>query len=199
MNPKLYPKLFRGPWPKNVSRAAKYSLRHIEDEWKVTVLYQCSAGERFLAVDGNQDDLVAKVNTIKESRGGGVGGVFYINEYCQILVPVPHREKDGTNVHVFYAGMFEGDLSFQFEGKPLYTAPIHSDGSSLKPGDEWVGPRPGIAYVLKAGGNDIYYETPALSGGEQPKVRPGVSRKVFLSRVLGAGGAWIELVPQFEN
>jgi hypothetical protein len=55
----------------------------------------------------------------------------------------------------------------------------------LKPGERWVGPRPGIPYVLAAGGGDIYYETPALTDDDPPKVRTSMTRKVQLSKVLG--------------
>jgi hypothetical protein len=185
MQPSTHPKLYSGLWPSNVGRAAKYAVRHVEGEWKVTVIYESGVGERFLAVDGDQAELVAKVNHIKETCSGSPGGVFYLNEFRHILVPVPHGAEDGTNAHVYCAGRFDSLLSFHFEGVALDTVPIRKDGTHMEPGEEWIGPRPGVAYKLAAGGNDIYFESPGLSEGDQPKVRPGVTRKVQLSRVHG--------------
>jgi hypothetical protein len=67
---------------------------------------------------------------------------------------------------------------------PLSTRPLQGDGQPLKPGERWVGPRPGIPYVLAAGGNDIHYVTPALSDSEPPVTLPDTKRKVQLSKVL---------------
>jgi hypothetical protein len=58
------------------------------------------------------------------------------------------------------------------------------DGAPLSPGDSWVGPRPGIPYVLAAGGKDIYFETPAVIDTNPPEVRHYITRKVQLSKVL---------------
>ena len=184
MQPSTNPKLYSGLWPSNVARAAKYAVRFVQGEWKVTVLYESGVGECFLAVDGDQTELVAKVNHIKETCSSSPGGVFYLNEFRHILVPVPHQVTDGTKAHVYCAGRFAGILSFHFEGVALDTAPIRRDGTPMNPGDEWIGPRPGVAYKLAAGGNDIFFESPGLSEEDSPKVRPGVSRKVKLSRIL---------------
>jgi hypothetical protein len=77
---------------------------------------------------------------------------FYINEYRQVIVPVIGDEKD-----YYYAGEYEKALEFEFEGKILSGDAKDLEGNPLQPGDEWVGPHPGIPYVLKAGGKDIYY------------------------------------------
>jgi hypothetical protein len=42
--------------------------------------------------------------------------------------------------------------------------------------------------VLAAGGSDIYYETPALTDSDPPAVRPRMTSRVQLSRILGDGG-----------
>jgi hypothetical protein len=78
----------------------------------------------------------------------------------------------------------KADFVFEFEGRNLTSKPVNRDGLSLRPGDSWDGPRPGIPYVLAAGGQDIYFESPALTDGKPPEIREGVTRKVHLSKVL---------------
>ena len=99
---------------------------------------------------------------------------------------MPVREETGSGVGAWYysAGRLESDLIFEFEGRPLTTRPVDGAGQPLRPGESWVGPRPGIPYVLKAGAGDIHYETPALTDEEPPRVRTRVTRQVRLSRVL---------------
>jgi hypothetical protein len=38
--------------------------------------------------------------------------------------------------------------------------------------------------VLAAGAQDVYYESPALTDGEPARVRPNMTRRVMLSKVL---------------
>jgi hypothetical protein len=83
------------------------------------------------------------------------------------------------------AGRLDSDFRFEFEGKPLTAKPVRPDGTPLKSKDRWVGPRPGIPYVLAAGGGDIYYETPALTAEDPPTIRPSTTRRVQLSKVIG--------------
>lgn len=172
--------LYRGLWPQNVSKLAKYSVRMVDGEWKVTVHYDLGEGLRYLAVESSETELVDRVNEIKQTGDGQNGGVFYINEYHHLIVPVG---CDGTS-HYFYAGKINRNFAFEFEGTPLTNKPVAQDGEPLSPGDPWIGPRPGIPYVLAAGGNDIYFETPALTDVVPPSVRAGVTRKVMLSKVL---------------
>ena len=68
--------------------------------------------------------------------------------------------------------------------KELTSRPVDPDGNPLRPGDPWTGPRPGIPYVLAAGGRDIYFESPALTESDPPSVREGVTRRVQLSKVI---------------
>jgi hypothetical protein len=116
--------------------------------------------------------------------GASEGGVFYVNEYRHVLVPVTGDAGSGVGSHYYYAGKSNEDFRFEFEGTTLTTRPVDRSGASLNPGDKWVGPRPGIPYVLAAGGGDIYYETPALTDDAPARVRPNVTRKVQLSKVL---------------
>lgn len=178
------PSLYRGVWPQNISRLAKYAVRFVEREWKVTVLYEAGAGLSYLAVEGGGGELATRVNAVKAALRDQPGGAFYVNEYRHVLVPVADTSGSGPGSHYYDAGRLEGDFSFEFEGQPLTTRPVTPAGAPLKSGDRWVGPRPGIPYVLAAGGGDVYYETPALTDDEPPRVRPMMTRKVQLSKVL---------------
>ncbi|MDE0165974.1 MAG: hypothetical protein OXL36_12855 [Bryobacterales bacterium] len=178
------PKIYRGVWPRNVSRLAKYAVRIVGGEWKITVLYEVEAGLRYLAVEGDGTDIVERINAVKTGLGDRLGGgAFYVNEYRHVLVPVSSHSS-GPSPHYYYAGRLQGDLSFEFEGQPLITRPLHPNGTPLNAGERWVGPRPGIPYVLAAGGDDIYYETPALTDENPPRVRALVTQRVKLSKVL---------------
>lgn len=172
--------LYRGLWPQNVSKVAKYGVRMVTGEWKVTVHYDLGEGLMYLAVEGSETDIVDRVNQIKQTGDGQSGGAFYVNEFHHLLVPVV---REGATLY-FYGGKVNPEFRFQFEGAPLTTRPIARDGQPLSPGDPWVGPRPGIPYVLAAGGSDIYFESPALTDSNPPMVRVGVTRKVVLSKVL---------------
>jgi hypothetical protein len=147
----------------------------------VTVGYDVGDGLRFLAIEGGDTGLALLVNDVKKAVANQPGGAFYINEFRHVLVPV----KIGNTSEYYFAGRAEEDFVFDFEGKPLTTKPVNADGHALRPGEKWHGPRPGIPYVLAAGGGDIYYETPALTDGDPPAVRPNMTRKVQLSKVLG--------------
>ena len=178
------PSLYRGVWPQNVSKMAKYAVRFIDNTWKITVLYEASEGLRYLAVEGGGTILAERINAFKTMLRGEPGGTFYLNEYGHVLVPVTGEAASGVGSQYYCAGRFDGDFNFEFEGQPLTTKPIHPNGKPLKAGDPWVGPRPGIPYVLAAGGGDIYYETPALTDTNPPKIRPMTTQRVKLSKVL---------------
>lgn len=177
--------LYRGLWPQNVSRLAKYSVGFQGGRWCVTVGYDVGDGLRYLAIEGGDTGLAKLVNDVKSAMASQLGGAFYINEFRHVLVPV----TTGTSSEYYYAGRADEDFVFDFEGKPLTTKPVNANGHALRPGEKWYGPRPGIPYVLAAGGGDIYYETPALTDGDPPVVRPNMTRRVQLSRVLGDRGA----------
>ncbi len=183
------PSLYRGVWPQTVGKLAKYTVRFVEGDWKITVLYQVDEGLLYLAVEGAGADLAARVNAVKVALRDQPGGAFYVNEYRHIIVPVTGSPGSGAASHYYYAGRLANDLTFQFEGKPLTTKPIRPDGTPLNPGDRWIGPRPGIPYVLAAGGGDIYFETPALTDEDPPAIRPSMTRRVQLSKVLGGKSA----------
>lgn len=177
--------LYRGVWPQNVSKLAKYAVKPVNGTWKTTVLYEAGAGLRYLAVEGGGTDLADRVNSVKTAAGDAPGGAFYVNEYRHVLVPVKDGSGTGVGSHYYYAGLLDEDLVFDFEGQILTTRPVHPDGNPVNHGERWVGPRPGIPYVLAAGGGDIYYETPALTDADPPAVRPNMTRRVQLSKILG--------------
>lgn len=176
--------LYRGLWPQVVGRLAKYAVRFIDGEWKISVWYNVGDGLRYLAVEGDGADLVLRINEVKEAFDGKPGGAFYLNEYRHVLVPVAGSPEHGVPVHYYYAGRYEKDFHFDFEGRTLTTQPKDLEGKPLSPGSSWIGPRPGIPYVLAAGGGDIYFETPALTDSEPPTVRTRMTRKLELSKVL---------------
>jgi hypothetical protein len=176
---------YRGVWPQNVSKLAKYAVRFLEGEWKVTVLYDAGDGLRYLAVEGGAADVASRVNAVKTALQNQPGGAFYVNEFRHIVVPVAAEGTAAAGSHYYMAGRLEPDFRFEFDGQPLTARPFRPDGTALQRGDRWVGPRPGIPYVLAAGAADIYYETPALTDDDPPAVLPMTTRKVQLSKVLG--------------
>ncbi|HWQ28340.1 MAG TPA: hypothetical protein VNN12_04900 [Dehalococcoidia bacterium] len=178
MNESAYP-LYPGNWPQNVSRLAKYAVRLVDGEWKITVLCEVEDGLRYLAVHERADDVVERVNHIKRAVGNEIpGGPFYVNEYRHLLVPVRAADSSGPGSHYYYGGRVETDFTFDYEGRTLSSKP-----AGLEPGDRWTGPRPGIPYVLAAGAGDIYYESPVVGADGQLRLR--VSRKVSLAKVAG--------------
>lgn len=180
----IMPSLYRGVWPQNVSRLAKYAVRFLDGEWKVTVLYEAGEGLRYLAVEGGGSALANRINEVKVQLRDQPGGTFYINEYRHVIVPVADTSGSGFGSLYYFAGRLDSELSFEFEGRPLSTRPVRVDGSPLSSGERWVGPRPGIPYVLAAGAADVYFESPALTDDDPPRVRSSVTRRVLLSKVL---------------
>jgi hypothetical protein len=106
------------------------------------------------------------VNAVKVAVSDQPNGPFYINEYGQVLVPV------GSESTYHLAGEYKERLLFEFEGKVLSGDAVDLTGRRLAVGEKWVGPKPGIPYVLKAGGKDIYFDV---------SPRPNVTVTVMLS------------------
>ena len=162
---------FLGNCPSNVNKDAKYTVRLEWGEYVVGIYYRSTEGELWYPSNVDHPDLVEMVNNIKTRFSGSPGGAFYINEYQQVLVPVIGEEKD-----YYLAGEYNQPLEFEFEGKILSGDAKDLDGKPINPGDVWVGPHPGIPYVLRAGGKDIYYKY---------WVRPRVEKEVHLSDCIG--------------
>ncbi len=76
------------------------------------------------------------------------------------------------------------EFAFDFDGRKLTSRPVDRDGMPLKAGNSRVGPRLGGPYVLAAGDQDIFCESPALTDTSPPEIRQGVTRKVQLSKIL---------------
>lgn len=165
---------FSGNCPKNVSRDAKYAVRSGPDGPVVGLLYRNVNGEQWHATTEAHPDLVDMVNEIKVEVGAALNGPFYINEFGQVIVPA------GSDAQYYLAGEYEDEVEFEFEGNVLSGRGVDLDGTQLEPGDTWTGPHPGIPYVLKAGGGDVYYDSTP---------RPNVTKRELLSQHIGAADA----------
>lgn len=166
---------FEGNCPRNVSKDAKYSVRRGsagagDGGLVVALVYEAEDDERWHPSTDAHPELVKMVNAVKTSAGQPPNGAFYINEYRQVIVPVA-----GTSDY-YLAGTYGRPLEFEFEGKHLGGDARDLDGNPIAPGDTWAGPRPGIPYKLRAGGNDIAYTT---------SPRPNVTREIRLSKEIG--------------
>jgi hypothetical protein len=174
------PALYRGLWPQSIAKLSKYSVSFLEGQWRVTVGYDVGDGLRFLAVEEADSGVAKMVNDVKTAVAGQPGGAFYSNEFRHVIVPV----KSGSTSDYYFAGRAVDDFTFMFEGERLSTRPVGAGGQPLTAGQKWHGPRPGVPYKLAARGNDIFYETPALTDADPPQVRPNMTRRVQLSKVL---------------
>jgi hypothetical protein len=161
---------FVGNCPGNVSKDARYSVRYEKGQYVVGLFYRSTDGELWYPTSSSHPELVETINEIKIHFNGAPGGTFYINEYKQVLVPV------GEAAIYYYAGEYSAPLTFEFEGQIISGEALDQDRNPLHPGAPWTGPHPGIPYVLKAGGNDVYYRY---------MVRPGVQKEIRLSKCIG--------------
>jgi len=159
---------YMGNAPSNVNKDAKYSIVRGSGDWEIRLVFRISSAERALVTTSSHPEVIELVNAVKEDVNGGPGGAFYINEYKHVLVPT----QDGC----MYAGRYLPLLRFRFEGQEISPeAP-----SGLRPGDDWTGPRVGIAYVLTADGSDVRYRV---------ETRPNVLADRKLSAEIGKGQA----------
>jgi hypothetical protein len=173
------PALYRGCWPRNVNRDAKYSVLARSGGSTIKLVYRESDEEEWLLTTGDHTRLAEMVNTLKLDLTGSIGGAFYINEYRHVIVPVGATTTPaGYATQYYYAGIYKGLLEFNYRGGTVSASPP----ASLRPGDEWLGPHVGIPYILEAGGKDIRFEVPDPTD-------PELLRRVRLSRYAGAGYA----------
>lgn len=163
---------FEGNCPGNVSKAAKYNIRSENGGFVVGVVLETRNGEKWHMTTDKHKVLVDMVNRAKKGRGGP----FYINEYRQVIVPVFANEE----TEYYFVGEYNKGLVFEFEGKQISGEAKDVEGSVLSCGDAWEGPRPGIPYILCAGGKDIKYEL---------SLRPNVKKLVKLSQEIGSDRA----------
>lgn len=159
---------YPGLVPMNVSRDAKYSVVHGKDGYEVRLIYRINSREQFLLTTSDHPTLVEEVNAVKEKVSNRLGGVFYINEFRDVIV------KAGDKA--YYACNYEKDLVFDL-GNGKTVGPRAPDG--LRSGETWPGPHAGVKYVLAAGGEDVRY-----------KIKSGRSeRTVLLSDDVGEAAA----------
>lgn len=168
------PTVFEGNWPAVVNKDAKYSVRSEGGKYVVGIEYRTADGEKWYPTSDAHEELVGMVNDVKMSVNDAPGGVFYINEYRQVVVPA------GRPVVYYLAGSYQTDLVFDFEGHKISGMPLKLDGNSLRPGDPWEGPHQGVPYKLKAGGRDISFEK---------EIRPNVTKEFVLSSFVGTDEA----------
>ena len=140
-----------GNRPASARRDAKYSVvndRESPIDFAVRLQYWADNQDFYLLTTQKAEELVEMVNAVKGAVQGAQGGAFYVNEHRQVIVP--------AGGDYFLAGDYPERelLSFDFKGGSLsaYAPP------DLEPGAPWKGPRPGIPYVLAAGGEDFYYD-----------------------------------------
>jgi len=127
----------------NVSRDAKYSIRHGGDrDWQIEITYYIGPTEYVRPSTREHPRLVELVNRAKDWPGG----TFYINEFQHVLI----RRAD----NLYCVGSYDGLLEFEVSGVVVSAEPP----PGLKPGQEWIGPHAGRPYVLAANCRDIYYK-----------------------------------------
>ena len=149
--------IYTGNCPKSVRRDARYSVKMEKGEWVVGIVYKSANGEYWTPTTQAHPELAAMVNKIKILYNGALGGVFYINEFRQVIVPAGNEGK------YYLAGKYTPELTFMIEdeyGTPVCISGRAEDlhGVPLSPGDEWTNCMMGIPYVLTAGGKDIRFE-----------------------------------------
>ena len=172
--------LYDGFWPRNVSKTAKYAVSHDDGNWKISVRCDLGDGLRYFAIAKGGGGIADVVNEIKLSVAGKEGGPFYINEFGHLIVPT----KEGDTSEYYYGGSVVPDFEFDFDGELLTSRPIKPDGTPLAPGSDWVGPRPGIPYILEAGADDIRYERVVFTDESPKKVKRGLTRRFKLSKFM---------------
>jgi hypothetical protein len=141
---------YTGLTPSDVSRDAKYSVVSGSDGDEIRLIYHISSREYFLLTTAQHPRLVEMVNAVKIELSGQPRGVFYINEFRDVLVPDGHGGS-------YWAGNYEKNLEFEYEDEDgiKIIGPKAPDGLLL--GDTWLGPHVGVRYILGVRG--IRYES----------------------------------------
>jgi len=156
---------FGGNTTTSVVKQGKYRVVHQRDGFAVEVVIETPDDIRSYPTNREHPQLVEMVNKVKLASEGREGGPFYVNEWHQVIVPV------GDPVKYYYAGEYPNPIVLALDGVEFSGRPHDDAGNLLKPGDPWVGrPRPGLGYVLMAGGADVRY-TIQLSPGREKVIR----------------------------
>jgi hypothetical protein len=140
-----------GPPPSNARKDAKYSVVRpsadsgsTEDE--IRLIHWVGRTKFLLLTSSQHPELVNKINEAKIELKGRPRGTFYINEFCDVLIPA------GSG-GCYWVGHYDQNLEFSYEGSTLSPkAP-----SGLQPGQIWPGPHVGIRYILSVRDQDIEY------------------------------------------
>jgi hypothetical protein len=166
---------FGGNCATSVVKQAKYRVTHHNDGFAIEVVIETPDDIRSYPTSHEHPKLVEMVNKVKMDASGREGGPFYINEWQQVIVPA------GDSAKYYYAGEYHSPIILKLDDEEFSGRPHDDTGNLLKPGDPWTGrPRPGIGYVLKAGGADIQYTI---------ELGPGREKVVRLSKVEGPDAA----------
>lgn len=138
-------KRYTGNTQTNVNQDAKSP---VTAKGEIRLTYRVDSRTKELLTTSDHPTLAGHVNLVKLELAGTAGGAFYLNEFGDVLVP------DGVG-GTYWAGHYEETLLFAFAGTEL--GPVAPD--HLRPRDRWDGPHVGIRYVLRAGGDDIRFES----------------------------------------
>ena len=143
---------FGGNSGASITKQGKYRVSHEPDGFSISVVIETPDGIRCYPSTDKHPKLVELVNKVKVEIRGSEAGPFFINEWKQVIVPA------GNHVEYYYAGEYHPEIILGLDGEEFSGRPHDNEGNLLKPGDSWTGrPRPGIEYILKAGGADIEY------------------------------------------
>ena len=166
---------FGGNTTTSVVKQGKYRVVHHREGFAVEVVIETPDDIRSFPTSREHPQLIEMVNQLKTGSEGREGGPFYINEWHQVIVPV------GDPVKYYYAGEYPHPIILSLDGVEFSGRPHDDNGNLLKPGDLWTGrPRPGIGYILMAGGADIKFAV---------ELSPGRERVVRLSNEVGEQNA----------
>lgn len=125
-------------------RNSRYTIKMNRDQGGVHWVYYEPPGADPMPADDAHEELVARVNRLKEIEGNAPGGSFSITEHGQVIArmtaPVGYVERAIHVVDISGGAVFS------------YTQPITFDGGRLDPrsnpaeGADWSGPLCGTTY-----------------------------------------------------
>ena len=183
-----------GNIPSNVGKDAKYSVVSGDAGYEIRLVYLLGATERRLLTTDAHQVLVAMVNKVKQEFNGQPGGAFYINEFRHVLVPT-------INGACYFAGLYREPLVFDLDGAKIFAeAP-----QGLQPGNEWIGPRVGSRYKLKAGAHDISYtrkdgsleKEHCLSAYHSAAIAAVLAQRIGVVKGVGGGRIYLNEASEF--
>ena len=106
---------------------AKYRIQHFDRKLAVTVMMRTDDGDQIYPATHDHPKLVKLVNGVKEDAGLQPGGIFIINEWRQVIVPVSTDPED-VPVQYHYAGEYHDDIVLKMEGSQFSGRPFDSAG-----------------------------------------------------------------------